>query len=151
MMRHAIGSTLPGRLRQPRQGLSILEVLVSMAIFLLSLVAIASLVDFGAERATAAAMTNLGTRLAQAKLAELEAGVVPPSTSETGTFEDEPEWTYALEPGAPLAANTIPVTIRVSREYGGRTYEVVLTQVIFDPAFQGKAMMATKPNAETGS
>ena len=134
-----------------RAGLSLLEVLVALAIFLISLAAVAGLVDFGAERAQAASMTTLGTRLAQAKLAEIEAGVSPPNSSESGTFEDEPDWTFAVEPGAALAANTYPVTVRVSREMGGRHYEVVLTQVIFDPAFQGKAAAITKPTDSTAT
>ena len=136
--------------RSPRRpGLSLLEVLVALAIFLIALAAIAGLVDFGAERAQAASMTTLGTRLAQAKLAEIEAGVSPPNSSESGTFEDEPDWTYTVEPGAALAANTYPVTVTVRREMGGRRYEVVLTQVVFDPAYQGKAAAITKPTDST--
>lgn len=132
-----------------RAGLSLLEVLVALAIFLISLASIAGLVDFGAERAQAASMTTLGTRLAQAKLAEIEAGVSPPNSSESGTFEDEPDWTYTVEPGAALAANTYPVTVTVRREMGGRPYEVVLTQIIFDPAYQGKAAAISKPTDTT--
>ena len=132
-----------------RAGLSLLEVLVALAIFLMSLAAIASLVDFGAERAQAAAMTTLGTRLAQSKLAEVEAGLIPPTASESGAFDDEPEWSYTLEPGAALAANTYPVTVTVRREAGGRKYEVVLTQVVFDPAFMGNAAAVVKPVADT--
>lgn len=118
-----------------------------MAIFLISLAAIASLVDVGSERAMAASMTNLGTRLAQSKLAEIEAGLTSPASAESGTFEDEPDWTYSVEPGTALAANTYPVTVRVTRETGGKKYEVVITQVIFDPAYMGKGTAATKPTA----
>ena len=132
-----------------RAGLSLLEVLVALAIFLMSLAAIAGLVDFGAERAQSAAMTTLGTRLAQSKLAEVEAGLTPPNSSESGTFEDEPDWTYALESGAALAANTYPVTVTVTRQMGGRRYEVALTQIVFDPAFQGTAAAVVKPTATT--
>ena len=132
-----------------RAGLSLLEVLIALAIFLMSLAAIASLVDFGAERAQAAAMTTLGTRLAQSKLAEVEAGLTPPNSAESGAFDDEPDWTYTLEPGAALAANTYPVTVTVRRELGGRKYEVALTQVVFDPAFMGTAAAVVKPTATT--
>lgn len=121
---------------------------MALAIFLISLAAIAGLVDFGSERAQAAAMTTLGTRLAQSKLAEVEAGVTPPTAAETGTFEDEPDWNYSVEPGAALAANTYPVTVRAYRDVGGRHYEVSLTQVIFDPAYIGKAAAVTKPTTD---
>lgn len=140
----------PARPHQ-RAGLSLLEVLVALAIFLMSLAAIAGLVDFGAERAQAAAMTTLGTRLAQSKLAEIEAGLTPPGSAESGSFDDEPDWTYTLEPGAALAANTYPVTVTVRREMGGRKYEVALTQVVFDPAFQGNAAAVVKPTATTAT
>ena len=123
--------------------------MVALVIFLMSLAAIASLVDFGAERAQAAAMTTLGTRLAQSKLAEVEAGLTAPTSSETGTFDDEPDWTYSLESGAALAANTYPVTVTVRRDAAGRKYEVALTQVVFDPAFQGNAAAVVKPTAPT--
>jgi len=152
----ALAPARPFPTRSPRRpGLSLLEVLVALAIFLIALAAIAGLVDFGAERAQSAAMTTLGTRLAQSKLAEVEAGLTPPNAAESGTFEDEPEWSYALEPGAALAANTYPVTVRVRRELAGRAYEVVLTQIVFDPAFQGKATAvappATSSNTATGA
>ncbi len=143
-------ATRPARPHQ-RAGLSLLEVLVALAIFLMSLAAIAGLVDFGAERAQAAAMTTLGTRLAQSKLAEVEAGLTPPNSSESGTFDDEPDWTYSLEAGAALAANTYPVTVTARREMGGRKYEVALTQVVFDPAFQGNAAAVVKPTATTAT
>ena len=149
MTRHA---TADRRARpRSRAGLSLLEVLIALAIFLMSLAAIAGLVDFGAERAQAAAMTTLGTRLAQSKLAEVEAGLVAPNSTESGNFDDEPDWTYRLEPGAALAANTYPVTVTVRRELGGRKYEVVLTQVVFDPAFMGTAAAAVKPAATTAT
>ena len=139
-----------GRLRSiHRPGLSLLEVLVSLAIFLLSLVAIASLVDFGSERAMAAAMQTAGVRLAQSKLAEVEAGVISASTSDNGMFEDEPEWNYSVEPGSATIPNVYPVTVRVWREVAGRRYEVVLTQMIYDPAQMGKAAAATPPTATT--
>ena len=143
--------TAANRLARPHQraGLSLLEVLVALAIFLMSLAAIAGLVDFGAERAQSAAMTTLGTRLAQSKLAEVEAGLTPPNSSESGSFDDEPDWTFSVEPGAALAANTYPVTVTVRRQMGGRKYEVALTQVVFDPAFQGNAAAVVKPTATT--
>ena len=148
----ALNQRTVGRLRSiHRPGLSLLEVLVSLAIFLFSLVAIASLVDFGSERAKAAAMQTAGVRLAQSKLAEVEAGVISASTSDNGMFEDEPEWNYSVEPGAATVPNVYPVTVRVWREVSGRRYEVVLTQMIYDPAEMGKAAAATPPTATTST
>jgi Tfp pilus assembly protein PilV len=134
-----------------RPGLSLLEILLSLAIFLLSLVAIGGLVESGSERGLSAAMQAAGTRLAQSKLAEVEAGAIPVSSGGQGTFDDEPEWNWSVEPGAAAVPNVYPVTVRVWREYGGGRHEVVLTQMIFDPAQMGNASEAPKPTTTTGS
>ncbi len=133
----------------PRAGMTLLEVLVSLAIFLLSLVAIAGLVDFGSERGMAAAMQSTGTRLAQSILAEAEAGAVPVTSSSNGTFEAEPGWTYTVESAAAGPANVYTVTVTCVREVGGRHYEVVLTQMMCDPALMGTAAAATPPKPAT--
>ena len=96
-------------------------------------------------------MQTAGTRLAQSKLAEVEAGVISASTSDNGMFDDEPEWSYSVEPGAATIPNVYPVTVRVWREVAGRQYEVVLTQMIYDPAQMGKAAAATPPTATTST
>ncbi len=134
-----------------RPGLSLLEILLSLAIFLLSLVAIGGLVESGSERGMEAAMQAAGTRLAQSKLAEVESGAIPVNTGGQGTFDDEPEWTWSVDTGSSAVPNVYPVTVRVWRDAGGRHYEVVLTQMIFDPAQMGTAAAAQKPTAAGAS
>jgi Tfp pilus assembly protein PilV len=126
----------------PRTGLSLLEVLLSLTIFLIALGAIVSLVDHGSNRSADAALQTTATRLAQSKLAEVEAGAVSLTASSSDTFPVEPEWTWSVEPGTPPAPNLYPVTVRVSRQYGGRLFEFSLTQMVFDPAQMGKAAPA---------
>lgn len=133
-----------------RAGMTLLEVVVSLAIFLMSLVAIAGLVDFGSERGMAAAMQSTGTRLAQSVLAEAEAGALPVNTSSTGTFEAEPGWTYTVESTAAGPANVYTVTVTCVREIGGRRYDVTLSQMMCDPAQMGTAAAATPPLPTTG-
>lgn len=132
-----------------RAGLSLLEVLLALAIFLFSLAAIGALVEFGNQRATAAAMQTTATRLAQAKLAEVEAGAVSVATGGSGTFDEEPEWNWSVEPGAATIPNVYPVTVRVWREAAGRMHEVTLTQLVFDSAQMGNAAEAQPPETDT--
>ena len=134
-----------------RPGLSLLEVLLSLAIFLLSMVAIFGLIEFGSERGTAAAMQSVGTRLAQSKLAEVEAGAIPANAGGSGSFDDEPEWNWSVDPGSPPVPNVYPVTVRVWRDFGGQTYEVVLSQMIYDPAQMGNAAEAQPPQTDTST
>lgn len=134
--------------RRRRRGLSLLEVLLALAIFLMSLVAIGGLVDFGSDQGTAAAMQAVGTRLAQSKLAEVEAGAVDVAAGGSGTFEDEPEWNWSVESVPTQYPNTYDVTVRAWRE-AGRRYEVTLSQIVFDPAQMGNGSEAQPPATDT--
>ena len=136
--------------RRSRDGLTLLEVLVSLAILLLALVALGALVDYGETRAALASMTATGTRLAQSKLAEAEAGVVDCTASGSGNCDDEPGWAWNLDSTAGAATNLFAVTIRVSRDFNGRRFEVTLAQVMMDPNQMGGATLATPPTTATG-
>jgi prepilin-type N-terminal cleavage/methylation domain-containing protein len=135
--------------RPVRPGLTLLEVLLSLVILLISLAALGQLVDFGEDRAQAAALASTGTRLAQSKLAEAEAGALDVTTSANGTFDEEPDWTWTLESAAGPAANLYTVTVRVGRDYKGRRVETVLSQMICDPNQMGGAAAAQPPTTTT--
>jgi len=139
--------------RANRPGLTLLEVLLAMAILLLSLVGIGKLVDFGSDRAVEAKFQASGTRLAHSKLAEVEAGFVAVSSESSGTFEDqeEPEWSWSVSPTPEGTTNLYQVTVRVSRDFKGRVFEVSLTQFIVDPTTLGSAAQAEKPTESTDS
>jgi hypothetical protein len=112
---------------QPRRGLSLIEVLLSLTILLMSLVAIGQLVDIGSDRSMDARLHVRGTRLAQAKMAEVEAGVVSVSSG----------------------ANLYLVTVKVTRDVRGRPLEISLAQHLMDPTKMGSAAQAEKPVAAT--
>ena len=137
--------------RRRRPGLSLLEVLLALTIFLLSLTAIGGLVDYGAARGTAAQTQAMGVRLAQSKLAEVEAGVMPVSSGGSGTFDEDPNWNWSVEPGDMVATNVYSVTVRAWREIGGQRHEVSLTQMIFDPTMMGNAAAAQSPASSSGT
>jgi general secretion pathway protein I len=129
-----------------RPGLSLLEVLLALAIFLMSLVAIGGLIDFGSDQGMAASMQAAGTRLAQSKLAEVEAGAIDVASGGSGTFDDEPEWNWSVESTPTPYPNTYDVTVRVWRETS-RRYEVTISQTVFDPAQMGNGSEAQPPTA----
>ena len=130
-----------------RDGMSLLEVLLSMTIFLFSIVAIAGLVDFGASRGQAAAFQNAGTRLAKSKLAEVEAGVIDVYSGGSGSFEVEPEWSWSVESEATSVPNLYQVTVRVFRDLSGQRFEVSLSQMILDSTLLGSGAPAEPPTA----
>lgn len=136
-----------------RRGLTLLEVLLSMAILLLSLVAISHLVDIGSDYAVQAQFQATGTRLAKSKLDEVYAGVVAIATESSGTFEDqnEPEWNWSVTPNFEGTANLYQVNVRVWRDFKGRPFEITLTQFMIDPMKIGTAAQAEKPMDSSSS
>jgi prepilin-type N-terminal cleavage/methylation domain-containing protein len=135
--------------RPARRGLSLLEVLLALAIMLLSLVAIGRLVDFGADRGLDARLHTQGARLVQAKMAEVEAGVVPVDSASGGQFDDNPDWSWSVEPTPQGTPNLYQVTVRVTRDRRGQPFEVTLTQLLYDPTKVGSAAQAQTTGATT--
>lgn len=131
-----------------RKGLSLIEVLLALAILLLSIIAIGRLVDIGTDRGNESRAYTRGTRLAESKMAEVEAGVVPLSGEASGNFDgDDSAWAYTVTPEAAGPPNLYTVTVKVSRTIEGRQFDLVLTQMIFDPTKTGSAAQAERPPA----
>ena len=136
----------------PRPGLSLIEVLLALAILVLALVAVGRLVDIGTDRGNDARMYTRGTRLAQAKMAETEAGVVSLASETDGDFTgDDAAWRFKVTPEPAGPPNLYTVTVRVTRDIQGRPVEVVLAQMIFDPAVTGSASQAERPATTDGT
>jgi len=133
-----------------RPGISLLEVLLALAIFLLALVAIGQLVDIGTDSALDSQAQATATRLAQSKLAEVEAGAVAlDGSSSSGSFDVEPEWQWDVSSTQANIPNLYTVTVRVSREFRNRQFQVTMTQLVFDPKQMGNAQEAQKPQTTT--
>jgi general secretion pathway protein I len=133
--------------RPPRRpGLSLTEVLLALTILIIALAAINRLTDVGTASGRDAQFTSRGTRLAQSKMAEIESGALWPADSQSGSFDgDDGGWTYSVtasEDGT--APNLFLVTVTVKRD-SGRPFEVVLSQLIFDPTKTGSAAQAERP------
>jgi hypothetical protein len=126
-------------------------VLLSLAIFLMSLVAIGHLVDIGTDSALDSQAQATATRLAQSKLAEVEAGAVALDSSSSGTFDAEPDWQWTVDPSLANVPNLYSVTVRVSREFRNRPFEVTMTQMVYDPKQMGNANEAQKPAASSSA
>jgi Tfp pilus assembly protein PilV len=131
--------------------LSLIEVLLALTILLLSLVAIGRLVDIGSDNSTDARMHVRGTRLAQAKMAEVEAGVISLQGGASGTFDDEPGWSFTVETEQQSALNLYRVTVKVNRDVRGKPFEITLSQFLLDPTRMGTAAQAEKPTATAES
>jgi general secretion pathway protein I len=134
---------------EPRHGLSLIEVLLALTIFMMSLIVLGRLVDMGTEREMESRYQTRASRLALDKLAEFESGAR--SLEETsGSFDGADDAAWSWEVNAQLqdqvAPNLYLVTVTVSRDLKGRNFAVTMSQMILDPAVMGSAAEAVRPD-----
>src|SRR5262249_35590829 len=134
-------------------GLSLLEVLVALAIFFVSYVAIWQLMNVAGDRAEEVAQRNQATQLAQSKLNEMIAGVEPMESISETEFEDAPRYFYdvTVSDGPVASLRTVQTTVKHKDKNGNETLVVKLTQIVLDPASAGSTQDVVGATDTTGS
>jgi general secretion pathway protein I len=146
--------SIPNKTRRPRRraGFSLIEVLVALTIFLLSLAALARLVDMGIDRQIDAQLKVQGSRLAQSKMAEVVSGSLNPGQSGisggSGKFDDDSSWSWTMTAEQQTAFNLYLVTVTVTHENRGQPFNVVLAQMVYDPTQIGSAQAAAATTSQ---
>lgn len=144
---------IPARSATRRPGMSLLEVLVALAIFIMSLAALGQLVQLGLDQAVAADQQAVAARLALSKMGEVEAGLIDVANGDAGEFTEQEtrgdgsalwKWEVASEPTN--VTNVYDVTVTITST-NANAYTYSLSQLIFDPLFQGTAAPAVDPTA----
>ncbi|MCI0463876.1 MAG: prepilin-type N-terminal cleavage/methylation domain-containing protein [Gemmataceae bacterium] len=138
--------------RPARQALTLLEVLVSLAIFLLALVGIGQLISLGNERARDVQDQAEGLQRCQSKLNELVSGAAPLQTQNDVPYEDQTNWRWTVECTQTDIPNLWTVRATVTRDrYDGATPQVTLTQLVFDPTVRGGTSQASEDTSSSSS
>jgi len=125
-----------------------------MAIFLMSLVALARLIDIGSANALEASNQAQCLRLAQSKLNEAMADPnVLSSGSGSGQFEEDTNFTWTLEVTTNVdnldGVQNVKVTVSRPRPDGTQA-SVTLTQIVYDPNLRGSAKAASSSSTSGG-
>lgn len=120
-----------------RSGLTLLEVLISLSIFLGALAAISQLIGIGSRAALQAQLRTQAMIKCQSKLAEVLAGVQPMESVSLAAIDDDNEnwkWSLNVEPGTyeTLLKLTVSVQYSGASETVGTSYQ--LTRQVRDPA-----------------
>jgi Tfp pilus assembly protein PilV len=132
--RSRVGLVWQGR----RAGLSLLEVLVALGIFVVALTVLGRLITLGGELALEAQWRNEAAQLCQTKLAEVRAGAEPLMAQSDMPFDESTAWRWGLECEPSNAVpNLWQVRVRVSRVPPGKPLEVSLSQWLLDPRSRG--------------
>src|SRR5947209_359815 len=100
--------------RSTRTGLSLLEVLVALAIFLFSIVALHQALNIGTSNAVDMQQHMQAAQLAQSKMAEVYVGAVPMSSQADTPFDEDPDYTWSLDAEPGTVANLWNVTVTVT-------------------------------------
>jgi len=128
--------------RSPRRrGLSLLEVLVALAVLLMSLVALTHLVGNSTRMASEASRRSHAALLCRSKMNEFAAGALPMEGVSDSTFEDDPDyhWSAEIAQGAATSLYNITVTVRY-RPDEQYPIEVSLSRMVLDPTFTGSTL-----------
>jgi type II secretory pathway pseudopilin PulG len=139
--------------RQRRSGMSLLEVVLAMAIFLMALIGLSQLLGFCSQLGLDAQFTNRAAQLMQSKMNEVVSGVVPLTGQGDTEFDDDSDWVWSLEAEADTTAPGLyRVTVTVSRKLPDGTVLMTasLSQIILDPASRG-TLEAPASSSSTGS
>lgn len=122
--------------KRTRAGLTLLEVLISLAIFLGALTALSQLIGIGSRAAVQAQLRTQAILKCQSKLAEVLAGAQPLEAVSLAAYEDEENWKWSLDVQPGAYENMLQLTVRVLYSGAGEsvTTSYQLTRQIRDPA-----------------
>ncbi len=129
--------SMPGR---QRSGLTLLEVVVATAIFLISVIAIAQLSNIGSERAMDVHLQTRTSMRCQAKLAEIiigaEANTSGSYTNFTDDFDKDLQWRAEVSDAGPTGLKLAKVWVKAELSTG-KVVESQLSQMYVDPSIRG--------------
>jgi general secretion pathway protein I len=122
-----------------RHGLSLLEVLIAMAVFLISYIAIWQLMNGATDAAMELTYRNEATRIAQAALARISIGDIPMQSQGEMSYDDDSDFNYSVEvtevDGVP-SLSLVSVTVTHPSKHGGQM-QVQVSQMMIQPPYVG--------------
>ena len=147
------GSTKPlpckARACRRRAGLSLLEVLVALAIFFMSIVVISQMVDQASRTAQKAARLTKASLHAESVMAEVTAGIRPMAPSGQEPLPDSEDGWVVMVDAQPESWTQVPsgigtgsglhlvhVTVAWMNSAGAPETEFTLSRVLLDPALR---------------
>lgn len=136
-----------------RSGFSLMEVVVSLAIFLLSVIALAQLLNLSMSLARDGKELQRASQLCRSKMNEVVAGAVSLTSQPESTFEEDPNWVWSMECQQESSITNlwrVTVTVAYHRQ-DGSTVQDTLTQYVLDPAARGTLDAGASSSTEGGT
>lgn len=129
-----------------RRALTLLEVLLSLALFLGALAALSQLWYGGVRASVQARLATQAILRCESKLNEVAAGAIPLQSTGDTPFEDDANWTWSLKMvSGTHHADTLSVTVIVKHpgQSGMSSTSFQLSRLIRDPLVWTAAQQAT--------
>lgn len=137
-----------------RQGLTLFEVVVALSIFIVAMVPLWHLVNLGTEQALEVQLQAQGALLCHGKMAEVISGAELLESIGATPFKEESarDWQWQMDASEDVTG-LWKVRVSVQRQRSdGSMIEVVLSQMVLDPAIRGGTLSASNvPAADSGS
>ena len=152
MRRHRLLSvTGQRRSRSVRGGLTLLEVLLSLGLFLGALAALSQLWYGGVRASVQARLATQAILRCESKLNEVVAGAVPLQSTTDTQFEDDSTWTWSLQVLPGPHANVLLLIVNVSHPgQGGLSASGhQLSRLLRDPQVWTDAQQTTTDGTTT--
>ena len=120
-----------------RNGLSLLEVILAIAILGGALAVIGELVRLGSLAASRAENLSKAQIMADSRMAELSAGAIPLQSVAEAPCEEDPEWVYTVNVGESgrVGLLTVEVIVQQDSTIYPRPLSIKLARWIVDPEF----------------
>jgi general secretion pathway protein I len=124
----------PGRCPGSPSGITLLEVLIALAIFLGAVTVVGQIVSTGSQAAIEARQRAEAVHRCETVLAEALAGSIPLQTS-GAAFEDNPDWSWNMSVGdGPLVdLLAIEVVVVHTNQFGDTDQQFTLDRWVRDP------------------
>jgi general secretion pathway protein I len=121
-----------------RSGITLLEVILALAIFVGSLAVISKLVEIATRGARYAQLQTRAVLLAESKMGELVAGIEPLGSGSGGSFTNDPAWRWelAISDGPVVGVKWVHLTVAPSAagELANERMEYTLSRWMLDPS-----------------
>lgn len=136
-----------------RRGMSILEVLLAMAIFLMSLIGLGQLLSICSDLALETEFTNRAQQLCWSKMGEFVSGALPMTSQGETPFEEDSAWSWSAECEADSTVTMLyTVTLHVTRKRAdGTTFDATLRQMVIDPTKKGAVESPPSSSSSSGA
>lgn len=120
---------------RPRCGMTLLEVVIALALFLAAMSAIAEILRMGSDSSVKAQLQAEAALLGESKLNEVVAGIVPMTSVQSQAFESSPKWTWTLtvEDDTTLSLKHLVLTVQHLDSADKPNHEVKFARWVRDP------------------